>query len=200
MSPLVEQRTALVETTALGCAIRWQELQNNTKAFNFLKIEAERTGERAEQVLRNMQVCVVSNNPKLPTKHLLASFSEDAGLQQLTELPLPQDIPDLGFTLYILDLDPEHLPLNKVLAFLRGRNRTKMSHIPVVLLASPEIHKQITPQIKAQLGHLIGIQTPPEGDGTPMQYLLESLDDRELVKYFIQGLLRLDPETGAPPA
>ena len=199
MSPLVEQRTALVETTALGCAIRWQELQNNTKAFNFLKIEAERTGERAEQVLRNMQVCVVSNNPKLPTKHLLASFSEDAGLQQLTELPLPQDIPDLGFTLYVLDLNPEHLPLNKVLAFLRGRNRTKMSHIPVVLLASPEIHKQITPQIKAQLGHLIGIQTPPEGDGTPMQYLLESLDDRELVKYFIQGLLRLDPETGAPP-
>ena len=85
------------------------------------------------------------------------------------------------------------------MAFLRGRNRTKMPHIPGVLLASPEIHKQITPQIKTQLGHLIGIQTPPEGDGTPMQYLLESLDDPELVKYFIQGLLRLDPETGAPP-
>lgn len=201
MAPLVEQRTTLVETTALGCAIRWQELQNNTKAFNYLKLEAKRTGERPEQVLRNMQVCVVSHNPKLPTKHLLAPFSEDAGLQQLTELPLPQDLPDLGFTLYVLDLHPEHLPLNKVLAFLHGRNRTKTPHIPVVLLASPEVRKQkITPQIKAQLGHLIGIQTPPEGDGTPMPYLLESLDEPELVKHFIQGLLRLDPETGAPPA
>ncbi len=200
MAPLVEQRTALVETTALGCAIRWQQLQNNTKAFNFLKLEAERTGERPEQVLRNMQVCVVSHNPKLPTKHLLAPFSEDAGLQQLTELPLPQDIPDLGFTLYVLDLHPEHLPMKKVLAFLRGRNRTKMPHIPVILIASPEVRKHITPQVEAQLGHLIGIQTPPEGDGTPMPHLLESLDEPELVKHFIQGLLRLDPETGAPPA
>ena len=83
---------------------------------------------------------------------------------------------------------------------MRGRNRTKMPHIPVILIASPEVRKHITPQIEAQLGHLIGIQTPPEGDGTPMPHLLESLDEPELVKHFIQGLLRLDPETGAPPA
>ncbi|HIL88577.1 MAG TPA: hypothetical protein EYM25_07710 [Deltaproteobacteria bacterium] len=200
MAPLIEQRTSLVEAAALGCAIRWQEFQDNTKAFNFLKIEAERTEVTQVQALHNMQICVVSTKPNLPTKHLLAAFPAGAGLQQLNELPLPQDIPDLGFTLYVLDLDSGSLRLKKVIEFLRGRNRSPMAHVPVILISSPETHKRIAPQVEAQLSQLIGIQTPPEGDGTPMPYLLESLDNPGLVKHFIQGLLRLDPETEAPPS
>ncbi len=190
--PLLKHRLQILEAMSLGCAVRNGAQLDNIRAGRFLEEEQQLYKESPEQILEMAQVALMTLNSSFPLEGVNAVFPEAVGfkrIQKFDTLLSRRDLEELRFALFIIDLP--HFSMEVVHQFLRNRNRSRSSHVPVVFHAPVEFRESLDPTDEAVLWHLSGVRTNEAGEVQAMPLYLDSLDNQERITHHLRGLLNL---------
>ena len=188
--PIIRHQVDILYIVALACAIRWQKIVENRKASNFLEFEKKRTGENTDEILERALIYAVTHKEELPEKGVLSVFP-DIGTSRFIyekEFPKEKDLIQPEYVLFIIDM--KYYESDQLISFLKFRNKSMLSHIPVLLVIDSQ--KKIDEEIFSKIGSLIGVKSEDDNDVLPMPFMIDSLNDTNRVKYLIQGILNIN--------